>query len=357
MKIRRTKNLLYIVSTVMVLGLALLSFDIPGPAKETGNQPTQAPSVTPEHTSTPAPTKKPQDTSTPTPTNTPTPTPTPTNTPTPTPSLAEVNSVIPIQPATDETGTSLTTVITNYLNEFYSNEELQVKEVNNITCYYKEGVADISYFVYASYDILYKGSNVPIPTFKEYLISINGENVSVLTESENADVNEALLLSRASKELSELYIKELMRCFFNAKLAGDEALLSTLVTDISVLDMEDIRKKAEYIEEYQNLTYVFHSCPESVTEFDYIVSVASDSKIVNIKTAAPGLDQFMITFDNNNLPRIFFGNVTTETDEYIKTYNAGEEFQTTYNTMFSRYLEALSSDSELLKFTENLTRQ
>lgn len=355
MKIRKIKSLLYIFSSVMVLGLALISFDTPGPDKQTVNLPTSAPTKAPEHTSTPAPTKKPQDTPTPTPTSTPTPTPTPTSTPTPTPtptpSLAELNAAIAIRPATDDTGASLTTILTDYLTNYYKDEALQVKEISNITCYYKEGVADISYFVYVSYDISYEGSNVPIPTFEEYLVSVDGENVTVLTESQNEDVKEALKLSRASKELSELYMMELIRCYMNAKLAGDEGLLASMVTDPAYLDIEDIRKKTEYIEEYQNFKYMIVAAPEEVTEFDYTVFYSHDDKIVNIKTVAPGLDEIMITMDDNNYPYIFLGITSVGTDAYRTTLRESEAYQEFLMTNVVEPLgDAMLQDPDLMEF-------
>ena len=120
--------------------------------------------------------------------------------------------------------------------------------------------------------------------FEEYLVKIEGETVSVHTFSDNTDVTEALLLSRASKSVSEWYIKELIRCYMNAKLAVDDALLSSLVTDPSFLDLEKIRKTTEYIEEYLNPQYLIYSCSDTVPEFDYVVYVAFESKIINIKT-------------------------------------------------------------------------
>lgn len=359
MRIRKIKSLLYIFSSVMVLGLALISFDASEPSKETANLPNQVPTNAPGQTSTPAPTKKPQGTPTPTPTSTPSPTPTPTSTPTPTPtptpSLAEINAAISIRPATDDTGIALTAAVTSYLHNYYSNEELQVKEIGNITCYYKEGVAEIDYFVYIAYDISYKGSNVPIPTFEEYLVSIERESVTVLTETENKDVNEALVLSRASKELSELYMQELIRCYMNAKLAGDEALLTSMVTDPTYLNVEDVYKKSEYIEKFNNFKYLIYTAPEEVTEFDYAVFFSHDDKIVGIKTLAAGFDELLIKMDANNYPYIFFGITSDTTDLYRASLREQEDYQEFLKTnVVVPLAEAMLSDPDLYEFIERI---
>jgi len=352
MKIRRTKNLLYIFSSVMVLGLALISFDAPKPAEQTVALPTPTPTAK-ANTPTLAPTKSPEHTATPTPT--PSSTPTPTLSPTPTPSLAQLNAAIAIRPADDETGAGLTTVLTDYLTNYYKDETLQVKEINNITCYYKEGLADITYFVYVTYDITYEGSNVPIPTLEEYLVSVEGGTVSVHTTSEDTDVKEALVLSRGSESVSELYIKELLRCYMNAKLAVDEALLASMVTDPSYLNMENIRKKTEYIEGYTNLKYLIYKAPEEVTEFDYLVFLANDSKIVNISTLAAGLEEFCITFDDNNYPYIFYGITSTTTDIFRRSVRSEKTYEDFVITNVVVPLDnAMDNDPDLKEFINRI---
>lgn len=340
MKIKTIKNLLYIFSTVMVLGLALVSFDAPSAKKQTIDLPSP----------TAAPSRGNEVTATPTPTSTPTPT------PTPTPSLAQLNAEIIIRPATDDIGSGLTTVITNHLKNKYAEGDNQVKEISNIFCHYKEGLADVDYFVYASYDILYEGSNVPIPTFEEYLVCIDGENITVLTESENPEISEALFLSRASESVSKLYAKELIRRYKNAKLAVDETLLSSLVTDPSYLNLDNIRKTTEYIEEYRNLDYLFFPAPDNVNEITYFVFLADNSKIINISTLAVGGEEYIITLDENNYPLIFFGMTSDETDAFIKECRSSSEYQLFKETHVDKpFAETVLSDPDLFEFIQRIT--
>lgn len=348
MKIKRSKDLLYIFSSVMVLGLALLSFDTPGFIKTTAGVPTTHPNKTPDSTS--APFSTPDSTFTPTQTTAPTPTPTPT----PTPSPAQLNAAIAICPATDETGIQLTAILTDYLTRLY-NEDSKAKEINDITCYYKEGLADADYFVYVSYDITYEGSNVPVPTLEEYLVSLSGEAITVTSGSENPDTAEALLLSRASQSVSELYMKELVRRYMNAKLSVDEELLSSMVTDPSYLNLETIRKKTEYIEEYKNNKYLIYKCPEEITEFDYLVFLANDSKIVNISTLAAGIEEFLISMDENNYPHIFYGITSSAADTYRQSIRNSEEYLEFYEVNVSTpFTDAMLSDPDLLEFIERI---
>ena len=337
MKVKTTKNIFYIVSTVMVMGLALVSFDAPAPGKQT--------------VSLPSPTAKPsqnaETVATPTPTSTPT--------PTPTPSLAQLNAEIVIRPATDEIGSGLTTLISNHIKDYYADESYQIKEINNIFCHYKEGLADIDYIVYASYDILYQGSNVPVPTLEEYLVSIDRENISVYSETDNAEINEALFLSRASESVSKLYVKELVRRYKNATLSLDEEVLSSLVTDASYINLEDIRRKTEYIEEYKNIDYLFFPAPEEISEFDYFVFIAENLKIINISTLAPGGGELFISLDENNYPRIFLGVTSAESDAFVNQCRSSSEYQLFKETHVDKpFAEAVLSDPDLFEFIQRI---
>ena len=340
MKIRKTKSLLYIFSSVMVLGLSLLSFDNAKPSSLTIENATPTPNETTKKTNSK---KKP------------TPTLTPTVTPTPTPSIVDLNVAIEITKAEDEIGVVLTEQITNYLKEKYSSPKTNVKEISNITCYYKQGLSYVDYIVYVSYDIKYIGSNVMIPTLEEYCITMNGTNFMIRSEVLNEEVKEALRLARKDcVSVRNLYIKETIRRFMNAKLACDEALLSELVTDSSYLNINDISTKTQYIERYENLQFLIRELPEEITEVHCIAYVANDVKIVNIATLAPGMDEYMITFNEENYPKIFYGTTSSTTDEHRITSKMQEDFQTLYNDVIDRLADAMLNDPDLLEFIERI---
>ncbi len=338
MKIRKTKSLLYIFSSVMVLGLSLLSFDNAKPS-----------SLTVENT-TPTPKENAKDKN-----SSKNPTATPTVTPTPTPSIVDLNVAIEITKAEDEMGVILTEQITNYLKEKYSSPKTNVKEISNITCYYKQGLSYVDYIIYVSYDIKYIGSNVMIPTLEEYCVTMNGDNFMIRSEALNEEVKEALLRARKDcTSVRNLYIRETIRRFMNAKLACDEALLSELVTDSSYLNINDISTKTQYIERYENLQFLIRELPEEITEVDFIAYVANDVKIVNITTLAPGMDEYMITLNEENYPKIFYGKTSAITDEHRISSKTQEDFQTLYNNVIDRLADAMLSDPDLLEFIERI---
>ena len=141
----------------------------------------------------------------------------------------------------------------------------------------------------------------------------------------------------------------------NAKLAVDEALLASMVTDPSYLNMDNIRKKTEYIEGYTNLQYLIYKAPEEVTEFDYLVFLANDSKIVNISTMAAGLEEFCITLDDNNYPYIFYGITSTATDIFRRAIRQEESYTEFVVTNVAIPLDnAIQSDPDLQEFIDRI---
>lgn len=352
--------------TVMFLGLALLSFGPEGPGIPTGHI-----GVTPpDSTGNPKPTI--------TPFLTPTLTPTPSPSPTPTPSLAELNAEIPIQAAEDETGLSITEWMTKYLNAYHGGkqEELSalllpedvpsaevltehaetISQIANISCYYKEGLSYADYIVYVCYDIKYAGSNVFIPTLEEYAVSLDAENgtCTVYPEAKDEDMSEALFLSRASQSVQELYIMETIRRYMNAKLACDEEVLNDIVTDPSYINITDIEKKTQYIERHENFHFLLRPVPETVSEFRYVAYVEHDVKLINIATAAPGADEFLIAIDENNYPKIFFGATSEAANAFLIASHEQDDFIQLRENVQERLTQAMLADPNLFEFLNRI---
>lgn len=355
MKTKRLPSLLYIFSFIMVLGSALLSFETAEavhtatiPLDGTPTPADKAPASLPSQT---------QGAEPPSPTviGTPSPTATTTPVPTPAPSLAELNASIPIQPADDETGLALTQAVTDYLVAYYTDETLQVKDVSNITCYYKEGVSYADYIVYAVYDIQYTGSNVLIPALDELCVSYEGETITVHPEPLDDTVSEALLLSRASESVSALYLQEMVRKYMKVQLTCDEELISSMVTDASYINMNKLQQQTQYIVDYHNYQYIIRPCPEEVTEFDYIVYLMHELEFISISTLSPGMEEFFLKLDENNYPLIFLGVTSDITDEYIYTSRQQDDFQAAYADVEQRLENAILSDSKLADIWRNIT--
>lgn len=242
-----------------------------------------------------------------------------------------------------------------------SEEELtalaeDITEISDLSCYYKEGLSYADYLVYACYQIRYTGSNVFIPTIEEYGVSYDPatQTATVFCKRNGDEVAEALTLSRASESVRELYIKQTILRYMNAKLALDESILKELVTDPSLIDLTDISTKTQYIEYYSNANFIIRKCPEEVPDIHYIVYVSHDVKIINIATLAPGAEEFMISIDENQYPKIFFGITSKEADAFLVESRTMEDYLALYNDVTDRLAEAIRSDSNLREFMQRI---
>lgn len=200
----------------------------PGNA-EAGDSNPNAPSgssITPSATPVPA---------TPTPTDLPPATPTPTPTPTPNPLLtdayAEVNELIEAYYAAKLSGeaddfaplvSDTTTIDTDYLHIQYG----LVTDFSNFTCYTKNGINELAYVVYVSYDSKIVTIDTPIPTLDRLTLVYAGDGSGKLL------VNTAPELSAEATayfdelsthaDVQELYRRETER--FEAAIDSDPEL-------------------------------------------------------------------------------------------------------------------------------------
>lgn len=342
MHFKNTKLLIYICSAIMLFGLALFSLDPLQHEKDTPAD-VQLPTGSPDFSIS----------GTVAPTSTLVPSPTFTPTPTPTPSISQINAALPLTLASTENDSLLLEAVQQYINTAYETDS-KVKSVSELTCYYKDGIS-YDAIVYVCYDLLYTDSTVPLPTVDVLFLTWNGTSYHVTDETSDADVLEALLLSRAEGDVLALYIKETIHRYMNAKLIADESTLSALVTDSSYLDYDDIKKKHEFIEQYVNLDFIIRKCPDDITEFDYIVYVINDVDIINVSVHAPGLDEVIIRMDEENYPKIFLGVTSSAADTFREQSRQQSDYQTALEDVVERLSAAMIEDPTLLEFVEKLT--
>jgi len=186
---------------------------------------TQAPPATP----TPSPTL------TPTPTSTPTPTPTSTPTPTPNPLLtnaySEVNKLVEAYYGAKLSGeaddfaslvSDTTTIDTDYLHIQYN----LVKDFSNFTCYTKNGISEIAYVVYVSYDSKIVTIDTPVPTLDRitlvYADDGSGKLLINTAPELSAEANAYLDELSTHADVQEMYRRETER--FEAAIDSDPEL-------------------------------------------------------------------------------------------------------------------------------------
>jgi hypothetical protein len=148
-------------------------------------------------------------------------------------------------------------------------------------------------------------------------------------------------------------VNELVEQYMKATLKADLDTLDKVMTDTSSINVEDLQKQSEYIEDYKNISCYTKPGP---VEGSYIVYVYSELKILDIDTLAPGLTRLYIcTAEDGNL-YIFSSEYDNETKEYIEATEKDEKVIALINTVNQKLATAVSSDADLKSFVDKLNK-
>ena len=312
--------------------------------------------------------------STPTPAFTATPTPSPTATLTPL--MASLTSELMCADTTDE-GVKIIAAAADFLTSYYSGaydsfskyipEDMlmeresyealtgDVASISYIRCYYKKGIDYADYIVYVLYDMLYKNNSVKVPSISEFCMSFKEDGSAViypLISSES--VEEAVLKSRLTDDVLNLYIRQTIDKYLCAMVSGNREALSETVSDGALIDFESIAASNQFIDSYTTHEMHVNAAPENIKDVDYVVYITEDIKFININTPAPGASEYLIKLNDENIPRIFFGDTSEETDAFRAALKNSEEYGQMIDEITAKLQEVLTSDPELSDFVKHI---
>ena len=149
----------------------------------------------------------------------------------------------------------------------------------------------------------------------------------------------------------QLSIHNLMKRYFNAKLSNDPIRIRECTT-MSNEEMEILFQKVKHIEEYRNINCLIKP---GINEFDYIVYVNHDSKIISIDTPAPSSDEVYVYVNKDSgKPFIYQGEISEESAEYAYNLRTSNEIVSLLSDVTERLKEAISSDDSLREYCEKL---
>jgi hypothetical protein len=145
-------------------------------------------------------------------------------------------------------------------------------------------------------------------------------------------------------------INALIQNYMNAKKSCDMETLASLVNDTSVINEEDLKEKAEYIEDYKNIVCYTLNGPSEGT---FLVYVYDELKIMDVNTLAPNMTRLYVCTDGTGKPYIYYGTVDDETQQFIDEADKMEDIVSLVNTVNSKLTEALTNDKDLKEFVKN----
>ncbi|MDD6207502.1 MAG: hypothetical protein PUB10_03160 [Clostridiales bacterium] len=182
----------------------------------------------------------------------------------------------------------------------------------------------------------------------------SGKNEKQKTSSEQqqnlaADTGEEVTYELEENQHPE--INELVREYLGARQKCDLDALSGLVSDISHIDEDNLRKRSEYIEGYQNISCYTMKSPQ---DGGYLVFVYSEVKFLNINTPAPGLFSLYVTQTEDGSYVVYLGELDGDVQEFTDSAMQSEKVQNLLDTVDQKLKQAIVSDEDLRDFYQKL---
>lgn len=364
---RHKRFIAFIYSSALVLGLSFLLYpQMTDFHKLTASSENVIPGIpaTPTLAPTLSPTDEPEN---PTAALKPTATPLPTATPKPElnlPTLLVANELL--TPLPGARSTVIAYIEAYYKNDFETlstlvtdasllNRELiekntaNIKKADDIKLYAKPGVNGIFSIIYATYSVYYEDIPIPLPQYSEYYVKRSADgSFKIETVPLSSETRQAFQIARQTEVVRDLYIPTLIKRYHNACLTVNESVLNGCVTNTDYLNFEYLASRYSVTEGFSD--YEFYVYP-GLNEFDYVVFVTYNEKIVFSDTPAPCFDYFCIDInDYSGFPAIFQGEISTETEAYLTSLVNLDAIQELYATTLKKMEQALLADDDLNDF-------
>ena len=183
---------------------------------------------------------------------------------------------------------------------------------------------------------------------------IDGTTSSAIGQKEEGEgAVEALNPDKGLEKNAYPEVNALITAYLNAKLSGDKEKLGDLVDDASYLDMTDVKRRTERIEEYQTIDCYTLIGPE---EGAYMVYVYSEVKVKGIDTLVSGLDGFYIRTDENGKMTITMGEISDEVQAQLEADEQREDVVKLIQDVERRFAEEVQNDVQLAEYYEELQK-
>lgn len=186
---------------------------------------------------------------------------------------------------------------------------------------------------------------------------VNNENDNTAdTSSTNQEIATAAATNVSATD-SELElnayepVNKLVEQYLDATLKCDIDTLQTIMSDTSSLSVDELQKKSEYLDEYQNIDCYTKIGP---VEGSYVVYVYSELKIADVSTLAPGLTRFYVTTGEDGQLKIFTGELDDTTQQFIQETGTDEKVVDLIDSVNQKLAVAVSSDADLKAFVNKL---
>lgn len=139
-------------------------------------------------------------------------------------------------------------------------------------------------------------------------------------------------------------VNQLIKEYYSAQTECDLEKLEDLVSDISYISEDVLKKQAEIIESYNNIDCYTIKGGISGT---YVVYVYYEAKLVGIDETAPGLMRLYVSQTDNGSLRVYLNKIDEDVQNFIDKCAKTDEVVKLIQTVNQKFQEAISKSEQL----------
>lgn len=172
------------------------------------------------------------------------------------------------------------------------------------------------------------------------------DNNNQIADAPEADKKEETISAPLEKS-DDKKINKLIKKYLNAKLGTDLSAFEGVVSDTSFLDMDEMIRKNNYIEGYDNIEIY---TKKGIKEGSYVVYAYHEIKFTSIDTLAPAMNEFYLEADEKGNPLIFLGKIDEDTKAYLDEVRNSEEVMELIYKVNDDLKKVVDKDNALAQF-------
>lgn len=180
----------------------------------------------------------------------------------------------------------------------------------------------------------------------------NAETTSTEEDATSTEEESSTITLDTSLELTQdEKVNKLMTDYYQALAGCDVNAIHRLVEDDSQYTIENLQKKSQYIEGYQNI--VCYTKP-GLYEGEYILYVYSEIKFINIDTAAPQLNHYYLNCTEDGSLQMANGVLAGDKVDYMNEADQEDDVKELVEDVSNRLTSAMESDEKLFELVKLL---
>lgn len=149
-------------------------------------------------------------------------------------------------------------------------------------------------------------------------------------------------------------VNNLIKNYYKAQTECDMDKLEELVSDVSYINEDILKKQVEIIESYDNIDC--YTIKGGITG-TYVVYVYYEAKLVGIDEKAPGLMRLYVCQTDNGSLRVFLNSIDEDVQKFIDKCAKTDEVVKLVQTVNQKFEEAIAKSEQLSAYYSRMEEE